>query len=113
MFRRAAMMPGFRLRSAAGGLIGVLIIAIAAVLSACSGGGGTATSGTQVTIALPEEPRTLASWNAYSNDAHPVLRNVQEALVNRDPKSNALVPELALSWKEVDPTNWQSPIRFA
>lgn len=109
MFRPTATEPAVRRRSA--GVIGVLM-AIAFVLSACSGGGGGAgTSGTEATIALPEEPRTLASWNAYSNDAHPVLRNVQEALLNRDPKTNEMVPELALSWKQVDPTDWQFALR--
>ena len=110
MIKPTAKEPAPRLRRAAGGVVYVLM-AIAFVLSACSGGGGAGTSGTQVTVALPEEPRTLASWNAYSNDAHPVLRNIQEALLNRDPKTNDLVPELALSWKQIDPTNWQFKLR--
>ncbi len=92
------------------GLIGA-VMSVGLVLSGCSGGGGETTSGTQVTVALPEEPRTLASWNAYSNDAHPVLRNIQEALVNRDPKTNELVPELALEWTQIDPLNWQFTLR--
>lgn len=89
-------------------------VALALMLGACgsdgaSGDGGS--DGTQVTIALPEEPRTLASWNAYSNDGHPVLRNVTEGLLNRDPDSNDLVPELALEWEQVDDTNWQFTLR--
>jgi peptide/nickel transport system substrate-binding protein len=84
---------------------------VALVLSACSGGAGGGSTGSEVTIALPEEPRSLASWNAYSNDGHPILRNVTEALVNPDPKTNDLVPELALSWKQIDPTNWQFTLR--
>ena len=27
------------------------------------------------------------------------------------PKTNDLVPELALSWKQIDPTNWQFKLR--
>jgi peptide/nickel transport system substrate-binding protein len=109
---RTAMGPVGRWRRARAGFVGVFM-AIAFVLSACSGGGGGGggSTGSEVTIALPEEPRSLASWNAYSNDGHPILRNITEALVNRDPKSNDLVPELALSWKEIDPTNWQFTLR--
>ena len=111
MNSRTAMGPVGRWRRAGAGFVGVFM-AIAFVLSACSGGGGGGGStGSEVTIALPEEPRSLASWNAYSNDGHPILRNITEALVNRDPKSNDLVPELALSWKEIDPTNWQFTLR--
>ena len=111
MNSRTAMGPVGRWRRARAGFVGVFM-AIAFVLSACSGGGGGGGStGSEVTIALPEEPRSLASWNAYSNDGHPILRNITEALVNRDPKSNDLVPELALSWKEIDPTNWQFTLR--
>ena len=62
-------------------------------------------------IALPEEPRSLASWNAYSNDGHPVIRNVTEALLNRDPVTNELVPELALSYTQINPNTWQFELR--
>lgn len=98
------------------------VAGVALVLGACSGDGGDDDTtggaegegeggGTEVTIALPEEPRTLASWNAYSNDGHPVLRNVTEALLNRDPETNELVPELATAWEQVDDTNWQFTLR--
>lgn len=86
------------------------------ILSACSGGtGGNGDDGggdaDSVTIALGEEPRTLASWNAYSNDGHPILRNVGEALLNRDPASSDLVPELATEWTQVDDLNWEFTLR--
>ncbi len=112
MIARTAMRPVGRWRRGRAYFAGVFMV-IAVVLSACSGGtgGGGGGTGSEVTIALPEEPRSLASWNAYSNDGHPILRNITEALVNRDPKTNDLVPELALSWKEVDPTNWQFTLR--
>ncbi len=89
------------------------LVSAAILLSGCAAGGGN-TDGdadTEVTIALAEEPRTLASWNAYSNDGHPILRNIQEALINRDPVTNELVPELALSWEQVDDLNWQFTLR--
>lgn len=89
----------------------ILVLALAA--AACGGtsndAGSSATG--KITIALPEEPRSLASWNAYSNDGHPILRNVEEALLNRDPASNELVGELATAWKQTDPKTWRFTLR--
>ena len=42
----------------------------------------------QIVISLSAEPATLENWNAYSLDGHPVLRNIFEALLNRDPATN-------------------------
>ncbi|WP_460783708.1 ABC transporter substrate-binding protein [Microbacterium tumbae] len=91
------------------------LVAASMILSACSGspdgGGGGGDDDTSVTISLAEEPRTLASWNAYSNDGHPILRNIGEALLNRDPETSELVPELATAWEQVDDTNWAFTLR--
>jgi peptide/nickel transport system substrate-binding protein len=62
---------------------------------------GTEPSG-RIGIALAAEPPSLEHWQAYSIDGHPVLRNVFEALLNRDPTTNELVGELATSWEWVD-----------
>ncbi|HEY8477138.1 MAG TPA: ABC transporter substrate-binding protein [Chloroflexota bacterium] len=75
---------------------------------------GPATAGGakgKVVIVLSVEPNTLENWKAYSTDGHPVLRNVQEALLNRDPVTNELVPELATSWEQVNPTTWRFKLR--
>ncbi|MCV2489290.1 ABC transporter substrate-binding protein [Geodermatophilus sp. YIM 151500] len=89
------------------------LVALSLVLTACGGGSQSAdaTSTGEITIGLPEEPRSLASWNAYSNDGHPILRNVEEALLNRDPESNELVGELATSWEQVDDLTWRFQLR--
>jgi len=55
-----------------------------------------------IVISLGAEPSTLEWWNAYSIDGHPILRNIFEALLNRDPVTNELVGELAESWEWVD-----------
>jgi peptide/nickel transport system substrate-binding protein len=52
----------------------------------------------QIVISLSAEPATLENWNAYSLDGHPVLRNIFEALLNRDPATNELIGELATAW---------------
>ncbi len=93
-----------------------VVSAAALLLAGCGmtdddepGGDGDSSS---ITIALSEEPRALASWNAYSNDGHPVLRNVEEALVNRDPATNELVGELATSWEQLeDERTWRFTLR--
>ena len=56
----------------------------------------------QIVISLSAEPSTLENWNAYSLDGHPVLRNIFEALLNRDPATNELVGELATAWEWTD-----------
>jgi peptide/nickel transport system substrate-binding protein len=99
--------------------IGTLAAVAAAVmvLGACSGGGNGNGNGNaggddeSITIAVAEEPRSLASWNAYSNDGHPILRNVGEALLNRDPDTSELVPELATEWTQKDDLTWTFTLR--
>ena len=57
-----------------------------------------------IILTVGEEPRTMASWHAYGGPGYPVLRNVEEALLNRDPKTNQLVGELATRWEQPDKT---------
>lgn len=65
----------------------------------------------KIVLAMTVEPDTLENWRAYSTDGHPVLRNIQEALLNRDPVSNELVGELATSWEQVDDVTWRFQLR--
>jgi peptide/nickel transport system substrate-binding protein len=53
----------------------------------------------------------LASHDATATFSYPVMRNVTEALINRDPKTNELVPELATKWEQVNPTTWRFTLR--
>lgn len=77
-----------------------------------SGGGGAAVEAEgKIVIALAVEPANLENWYAYSTDAHPVLRNIMEALLNRDPETNELVGELATSWEQVDDVTWRFILR--
>ena len=64
-----------------------------------------------IVLAMGEEPRTMASWHSYSGPGYPVLRNVEEALLNRDPKTNQLVGELATKWDRPDDTTWRFTLR--
>lgn len=65
----------------------------------------------KIVISLSVEPDTLENWKAYSTDGHPILRNVQEALLNRDPRTNELVGELATSWERVEDRTWRFKLR--
>ena len=67
--------------------------------------------GSRVVLAMSVEPDTLENWRAYSTDGHPVLRNVQEALLNRDPETNELVGELATAWEQTDDVTWRFTLR--
>lgn len=64
-----------------------------------------------IVISLGAEPSTLEWWNAYSIDGHPILRNIFEALLNRDPVTNELVGELAESWEWVDERTMRFTLR--
>ena len=59
-----------------------------------------------VTVVLPEEPTDLEPGN-YGLDVTRVARNVLEALVNRDPVTGQVVPELATSWERTDDLTWR------
>ncbi|NII69837.1 ABC transporter substrate-binding protein [Microbacterium ulmi] len=105
--------PGLaRVRRRARGLTAIVGVAAMLALAACTPQPPTTEDGgTSITIALPTEPRTLASWLSYANDGHPVLRNMLEALVNRDPETHELVGELATSWEKVDDLTWNFTLR--
>lgn len=63
-----------------------------------------------IVIAQGEEPPTLLMWEAYSSFGYTVLRNVAEALVNRNAK-NELVGELATKWEATNATTWRFTLR--
>jgi len=64
-----------------------------------------------VLLAMNEEPPMLAAHDATATFSYPVMRNVTEALLNRDPATNQLVGELATKWEQVNPTTWRFTLR--
>jgi peptide/nickel transport system substrate-binding protein len=62
-------------------------------------------------IALNEEPPMLAAHDATATFSYPVMRNVTEALLNRDPATNQLIGELATKWEQTNPTTWRFTLR--
>ena len=65
----------------------------------------------KIVLAMTVEIDTLENWRAYSTDGHPVLRNIMEALLNRDPVTNELVGELATAWEQTSDTVWRFKLR--
>jgi ABC-type transport system substrate-binding protein len=62
-------------------------------------------------VALNEEPPMLAAHDATATFSYPVMRNVTEALLNRNPTTNELAPELATKWEQTNPTTWRFTLR--
>jgi peptide/nickel transport system substrate-binding protein len=102
LMRRAAAL-GISI-PAAGAVTGVQVLGVNAQTPAAEPTG-------KIVVSMSVEPDTLENWKAYSTDGHPILRNVQEALLNRDPVSNELVGELATSWEQTNDTTWRFKIR--
>ena len=65
----------------------------------------------KMVMVMSAEPPSLENWKATLSDHIPVTRNVQEALLNRDPKTSELVGELAETWEQVNPTTWRFKLR--
>ncbi|CAH1657081.1 MULTISPECIES: ABC transporter substrate-binding protein [unclassified Chelatococcus] len=63
-------------------------------------------------VALPTFPSKFAP-NFWGNDGAPMLYQVYETLVTRDPFARPLTfqPGLATSWKQVAPTVWEMTLR--
>ncbi|HYH12135.1 MAG TPA: ABC transporter substrate-binding protein [Thermomicrobiales bacterium] len=91
--------------------LGVALPAAGVMLSGATPAFGQSEPSGKVVLALTVEPDSLENWRAYSTDGHPVLRNVMEALLNRDPVTNELVGELATSWEQTDDVTWRFTLR--
>lgn len=61
-------------------------------------------------IAMPDEPPDLGLDRVAGTYGHP-LRNIGEALVQRDRETMELIPSLAVSWEQVDELTWRFTLR--
>ena len=87
------------------GALGIVGTASGSAQREVVGGGGT------LRIFTATEPTTLGYASGTSSLSDIVMRSVYQTLVGRDPKTYALVPELALSWKQLNSTTWQFQLR--
>ena len=53
----------------------------------------------------------LAAHDSTASYNNQVMRNIDEALLNRDPKTSELVRELATKWEQTNPTTWRFTLR--
>lgn len=93
------------------GALAVASSALGGLLPLTTGAQSPSTPSGSVTLVMEGEPRSLGAWTGFLTDSYPVLRNVEEALTNRDPVTNDLVPELATSWEQVDDLTWRFQLR--
>lgn len=56
-------------------------------------------------------PATLDPQMQYDTDSYVVYRNIFDQLLRRDPKTLKIVPWIATSWKNTNPTTWVFQIR--
>ncbi|MDA1101660.1 MAG: ABC transporter substrate-binding protein [Proteobacteria bacterium] len=66
----------------------------------------------EIVIAVAGEPPTLHAFNTGHNEVNTVgMRNVFESLIDRDPVTSELIPQLATSWEQVDELRWRFQLR--
>lgn len=65
----------------------------------------------EVRIAISAESPSMGAHWGYAAKEGIVLRNIHEALVDRDPVTNEIVPGLAVSWEMIAPTIWEFRLR--
>ncbi|WP_290808230.1 ABC transporter substrate-binding protein [Herbiconiux sp.] len=94
-------------------LAAVISVGAVTALSACAPPGLDESGGTQerVTVSLAQEPRSMGSWAAVSDEGSPWIYNIEEPLVMRDAETGEALPGLAVSWEQTDPTAWTFQLR--
>jgi peptide/nickel transport system substrate-binding protein len=91
-------------------LMSLAIVAMVAALLASPCAAQVAPMGT-ITIALGSEPTTLDPQLRDEGPLRYTLNQVYESLVERDPKTMEIVPELADTWEVIDKTTWRFHLR--
>ncbi|MCY6383041.1 ABC transporter substrate-binding protein [Hoeflea prorocentri] len=70
-----------------------------------AGGGG------ELVVVANQEPQSMQAQVTYKEINGVGLRNVIENLTRLDPATNEVLPMLALSWEQVEPTSWHFKLR--
>jgi peptide/nickel transport system substrate-binding protein len=80
--------------------------ALAASLAACA----SAACAADIRVGFTLDALTLDPGNQRKRETETILRNMYDGLLTRDAKMN-VVPELAASWKQLDPTTYEFKLR--
>jgi peptide/nickel transport system substrate-binding protein len=63
---------------------------------------------TSITIVSTEEPDTMETCHAgYAGVSRVIQNNISETLLDINPANGELIPRLAKSWEQVNPTTWR------
>lgn len=86
-------------------LTGVAVTAMATSASYAMGGGG------ELVIVGNQEPQSMQAQVTHKEVNGIGLRNVIEQLTRLDPNTNEVMPMLATSWEQIEPTVWHFHLR--
>lgn len=84
--------------------LGAIMIALSFVPAAAENGG-------ELVIVGNQEPQSMQAQVTHKEVNGIGLRNVIEQLTRLDPNTNEVMPMLALSWEQVEPTVWHFDLR--
>ena len=88
-----------------GTVFGTVLGILAAGPANATGGGG------ELVIVANQEPQSMQAQVTYKEINGVGLRNVIENLTRIDPDTNEILPMLATSWEQVEPTRWHFTLR--
>ncbi|MCL4426622.1 MAG: ABC transporter substrate-binding protein [Firmicutes bacterium] len=100
-------------------LLALLLMAVLLLAAGCGGsstsskapGGTAAPAEKPVVVALGADTRTLLPMKIVDMTTYQQIRNIYDTLLTRDPKTYALAPELATSWRALDDKTWEFKLR--
>ena len=81
------------------------LLPFGAVMAQDIGGGG------ELVVVANAEPQSMQAQTAYKEVNAIGIRNVIEQLTTLDPETGDVVPMLATSWEQIEPTRWQFQLR--
>lgn len=86
-------------------------IGLVSLMLALSFSAVQAADGGELVIVGNQEPQSMQAQVTHKEVNGIGLRNVIEQLTRLDPKTNEVLPMLALSWKQVNPIEWHFDLR--
>ncbi len=85
--------------------ISMSLCLVAGIPAYSMGGGG------ELVVVANQEPQSMQAQVTYKEVNGVGLRNVIENLTRIDPETNEVLPMLATSWEQVEPTRWHFTLR--
>ena len=89
----------------------LLTVFSASLMTALSLGVAKAGGGGELVVVGNQEPQSMQAQVAHKEVNGIGLRNVIEQLTRLDPKTNEVLPMLALKWEQISPTEWHFDLR--